>query len=147
VAVNELNKIIKKHDMKISPSKTKAMGFCGKNIKRAKLEIEGKIIEKVPNFNYVGYLVLNDDNDISIKLQIYNKMNGITKGHFGKHKTTETKLRIYNIAFEAALCYGNENWTMDKRNAQKLEAAEVRFMRQLLALMRFDCQRNLTFVT
>jgi hypothetical protein len=33
MAVNELNKIIKKYDMKISPFKTKAIGFCGKNIK------------------------------------------------------------------------------------------------------------------
>jgi hypothetical protein len=30
VAVNELNEIIKRYNMKISPSKTKAMGFCGK---------------------------------------------------------------------------------------------------------------------
>jgi hypothetical protein len=29
MAVNELNKIIKKYDMKISPSKTKVLGFCG----------------------------------------------------------------------------------------------------------------------
>jgi hypothetical protein len=27
--VNELNKIPKKYDMKISPSKTEAMRFCG----------------------------------------------------------------------------------------------------------------------
>jgi hypothetical protein len=31
MAVNELNKIPKKYDMKIYPSKTEAMGFCGSN--------------------------------------------------------------------------------------------------------------------
>jgi hypothetical protein len=30
IAVNELNKIGKKYDMKISTSKTKSMGLCGK---------------------------------------------------------------------------------------------------------------------
>jgi hypothetical protein len=50
-AVNEPNKIIKKYDMKIPPSKTKEMGFCGKNAKSVKLETEGKVIEHVSNFN------------------------------------------------------------------------------------------------
>jgi hypothetical protein len=46
MAVNELNKIIKKYDMKISPSKTEARGFRAINLRRVKLEIEGKIIEQ-----------------------------------------------------------------------------------------------------
>jgi hypothetical protein len=40
-----------------------------KNIKRVKLESEGKIIKQVSNFNYLGYIISDDDNDISIKLQ------------------------------------------------------------------------------
>jgi hypothetical protein len=35
------------------------------------------------------------------------KVNGIIKGHFGKH-TTEAKLRMHNITSKAALCYGSE---------------------------------------
>jgi hypothetical protein len=53
MAVNELNKIVKKCETKISTSKTKAIGVCSKNIQRVKIEIEGKIIEQVSNFNYV----------------------------------------------------------------------------------------------
>jgi hypothetical protein len=40
----------------------------GKKIKSVKLETEGKIIEQVSNFNYLGHVTSNDDNDISIKL-------------------------------------------------------------------------------
>jgi hypothetical protein len=58
MAVNELNKIAKKYNMEISPSKTKAMGFCGRNIKRVELEIEGKITEQVSSFTYLGYLII-----------------------------------------------------------------------------------------
>jgi hypothetical protein len=43
MTVNELNKIIKKYDMRISSSKTKRIGFCGKNLQRVKIEIEGKL--------------------------------------------------------------------------------------------------------
>jgi hypothetical protein len=53
MAVNKVHKIAKKYDMKISTSKTKAIGVCGKNIQRVKIEIEGKIIEQVSNFNYL----------------------------------------------------------------------------------------------
>jgi hypothetical protein len=39
MAVKELNKIVKKYDVKISTSKTKTIGVCGKNIQRVKTEI------------------------------------------------------------------------------------------------------------
>jgi len=57
-------------------------------------------------------------------------MNGVIECHFGKHMTTDTKLRLYKtIASKASLCYGSENWIINKRNAQKLEAAQMRFLR------------------
>jgi hypothetical protein len=36
IAVNELNKIVKKYDMKISTAKTKTIGLCGKTFKGSK---------------------------------------------------------------------------------------------------------------
>jgi hypothetical protein len=57
-----VNKISKKYDMKISLSKTEGMKFCGRNIKRVKLETEAKFIKQVSNFNYFEYLISNDDN-------------------------------------------------------------------------------------
>jgi hypothetical protein len=117
IAVNELNKIVKKYDMKMTTTKTKTLGKCGKNIQRAKIEIEGKIIEQVSSFNCLGNLISNEEKDINIKLQRYNKMNGIIKRHFGKHMTIDTKLRIHNITSKAALCYGSEAWIINKRDA------------------------------
>jgi hypothetical protein len=69
-------------------------------------------------------------------------MNGVIKGHFGKHMPLETKLQIYNITSEVALCYGSENWTINKRDAKKLEVAQMRLLRPLLGLRRLDSQRN-----
>jgi hypothetical protein len=40
------------------------------------------------------------------------------------------------------LCYGSENWIINKRDAQKLGAAQMRLLRPLLGLARLDCQRN-----
>jgi hypothetical protein len=75
-----------------------------------KLENEGKVVEQASKLNFVGYLIQNDDNDINVKLQRCNKMNGIIKGHFGEQMTTETKLQIYNITSKAAFFYGCGNW-------------------------------------
>jgi hypothetical protein len=56
--------------------------------------------------------------------------------------TTDTKLRLNNITSKADLCYGSENWIINKRDAQKLEAAQMRFLRPLLGLTRLDRHRN-----
>jgi hypothetical protein len=92
IAVNKFNKIVKKYDMKVPTTKTKTIGLCSKNIQRVKIEIEGKMTEQVSSFNYLGNLISNEEKDINIKLQRYNKMNGIIKCHFGKHMTIDTKL-------------------------------------------------------
>jgi hypothetical protein len=80
MTVNELNKIVKKYDMKMSHSETKTIRFCGKNKQRIKIEAEGKITEQV-----------------NTELQRFNKMKGIIKCHFGEYMKTDTKLRINNI--------------------------------------------------
>jgi hypothetical protein len=74
-------------------------------------------------------------------------MNGIIKRHFGKHMTTDTKLLIHNIISKAALCYGSEAWIINKRDAQKLEAAQMRFLRPLLGLTDWTDKETLTSVT
>jgi hypothetical protein len=37
-----------------------------------------------------------------------------------------------------ALCYSSENWLINRRDAPKLEAAQIRFLRPLLGLARCD---------
>jgi hypothetical protein len=50
--------------MKISTLKSKTMGMCGKNIQRVKIEIEGKIIEQVSDFTYLGNTFSEHKKDI-----------------------------------------------------------------------------------
>jgi len=61
-------------------------------------------------------LVSNEERDIiNIKLQRYNKMNGIIKCYIGNHMTTDTKSGLYNITSKVGLCYGSENWIIIKK--------------------------------
>ena len=59
---------------------------------RVKIVINDKIIEQVTEFKYLGYCILEYKSDLEDKLQIYNKINGAIRRHFGKQMTKETKL-------------------------------------------------------
>jgi hypothetical protein len=69
-------------------------------------------------------------------------MKGMIKWHFGKHMTTDTKW-LHNNPSKASSRYdNNENCIINKRDTQKLEAVQMRFLRPLLGVTRLDCQRN-----
>ena len=50
----------------------------------------------------------------------------------------ETKLRICNITAKAASKFGNEAWVLKKREKQRLEAAQMKFLRHLLGITKLD---------
>ena len=72
----------------------------------------------------------------------YNKINGVIRRHFGKQMNKETKLRIHNITAKAALKFGSEAWVLKKREEQRLEAAQMKFLRHLLGITELDKEKN-----
>jgi hypothetical protein len=56
--------------------------------------------------------------------------------------TKETKLRIHNITAKAALKFGSEAWALKKRDEQRLEAAQMKFLRHLLGITKLGRERN-----
>ena len=77
--------------------------------------INYNIIEKVTNFKYLGYCILEFKSDVEDKLQTYNKINGGIRRHFRKQMNKETKLRIHNITAKTALKFGSKAWVLKKR--------------------------------
>jgi hypothetical protein len=80
--------------------------------------------------------------DLEDKIQTYNKINGVIWRHFGKQMTKETILRIHNITAKAALKFGSEAWVLKKRDAQRLEATQMKFLTHLLGITKLDRERN-----
>jgi len=54
----------------------------------------------------------------------------------------ETKLRIHNITAKAASKFGSEVWVPKKREEQRLEATQMKFLRHLLGLTKLDKEKN-----
>jgi hypothetical protein len=69
-------------------------------------------------------------------------MNGITKTSLRETYDIRYKITTTYITSKESMCYGSEKWIKNKRDAQKLEAAHMRFLRPLLGLTRLDRQRN-----
>ena len=59
-----------------------------------------------------------------------------------KQMNKETKLRIHNITPKAALKFRSEAWVLKKREEQRLEAAQMKFLRLLLGITKLDKENN-----
>ena len=84
----------------------------------------------------------HDLTNLEDKLQTYNKINGAIRRHFGKQIDKETKLRFHNITAKATLKFGSETWVLKKREEQRLEAAQIKFLRHLLGITKLDKENN-----
>ena len=118
------------------------MAMCGNLIQRVKIVINDNIIEQVTDFKYLGYRISEDKSDLEDTLQTYNKINGAIRRHFGKQMNKETELRRYNITAKAALKIGSEAWVLKKREEQRLEAAQMKCLRQLLGITKLDKEKH-----
>jgi len=54
----------------------------------------------------------------------------------------ETKLRIHNITAKATLKVGSEAWVLKKKEEQRLEAAQMKFLRHLLGITKLDKEKK-----
>jgi len=54
----------------------------------------------------------------------------------------ETMLRIHNITAKAALKLGSEAWVLKKREEQRLEAPQMKFLRHLLEITKLDKEKT-----
>ena len=61
---------------------------------------------------------------------------------YGKQMNKETKLRIHNITAKPALKFGSEAWVLKKREEQRLEAAQMKFLRHLLGITKLDKEKT-----
>jgi len=100
------------------------------------------IIEEVTDLKHLEYRISEYKSDLEDKLQTYNKISRKIRRHFGKQINKETKLRIHNITHKAALKFGSEAWVLKKRKEQRLEAAQMQFLRHLLGITKLDKGNN-----
>ena len=127
----------KKLGLRINTSKTKIMPVTGKEGPWQKTEFEGKEIEVVRKFVYLGSELSADggsQNEIKRRIALagatFNRMH---KKLFKRHDITlKLKIRILNACVIPVLVYGAETWSITRTMEHKLIAAENKWLRRIL---------------
>ena len=57
-------------------------------------------------------------------------------------KEQRNKIKNSQITATAALKFGSEAWVLKKREEQRLEAAQMKFLRHLLGITKLDKEKN-----
>jgi len=59
-----------------------------------------------------------------------------------KKTRTDTQTKLYKVVARPSLLYGSETWVTTKRDMTRLEAAEMRFLRNVTGYTRLDKIRS-----
>jgi len=95
-------------------------------------------------FNYLGNKISYENElDINNKLHNYLKITGILNNVFKPQKTLKkTRLKLYNTLALPVLLYGSESWTIKARDARRITAAEMKYMRRTAGYTWTDHKTN-----
>jgi len=81
--------------------------------------------------------------DIDNKLHNYLKITGILNNVFRSQKTLKkTRIKLYNTLALPLLLYGSETWTIKARDARRITAAEMKYMRRTAGYTWTDYKSN-----
>jgi uncharacterized GH25 family protein len=131
------------NNFEISIQKTKNITFCGKWPVRSILILDNQPTDQVSRFNYPRYqLSYQGEVDVDHKLEKFNYTCGTIKRTL-KYKTgMETQIKFYQVMAVSAPLYGSENWILAEKDQNKIQAAEMRFLRATSGVTRQDRLTN-----
>ena len=67
---------------------------------------------------------------VIFKLHNYLKITGIINNMFRPQNTLKNRIKLYNTLALPVLLYGSETWTIKARDARRITAAEMKYMRR-----------------
>lgn len=135
-----------KYNMTISIEKTKSL-VMSKDPIRCKLMVDGRTIEQVMQFNYLGSHITSCRNLIaetrqnSIKA---SKISGNLRDIIWKNKymTTNSKVRIYKTCVRPVLTYAAETRAETSKTKQLLRTTEMKTLRAIKGVTLRDQLRS-----
>ena len=94
--------------------------------------------------NYLGNMISYEKElDIDNKLHNYLKITSILNNVFRPQKTLKkTRIKLYNTLALPVLLYGSETWTIKARDAKRITAAGMKYMRRTAGYTWTDYKTN-----
>ena len=128
-----LNSTSTSYGMKINIKKTKVMKVS-KVKGEVNITINGKKIEQVGSFRYLGHTITEDgrcETEITCRIAQAKESFGNRKELLTKSLRKSTKVKIVKTLVWTTLLYGSETWTLKKEDIRKLEALEMWIWRRM----------------
>jgi hypothetical protein len=71
------------------------------------------------------------------------KITGILNNVFRPPKSLKkTRIKLYNTLALPVLFYGSETWSIKARDARRITAAEIKYVRRTAGCIWTDCKTN-----
>jgi hypothetical protein len=111
---------------------------------RSKICADGKILEQVNTFNYLGCaLSYEGEKDMEVKISKFVKSIGVMNSIFKSSLVQKhTRLQVYKTLARPVLSYGSEAWTIKKADEKRLQESEMKFMRRTVGYTHSDQKQS-----
>jgi len=108
------------------------MAFEGRDPVRTKIVIDNKIIEQINLFNYSENMIpYEGELDTDNRLNKFSKIIGILNNVFRPQKNLKKiRIKLHNTLALPVLLYGSETWIIKARDARRITAAEMKYIRR-----------------
>jgi hypothetical protein len=92
--------------------------------------MNGKIIEQVRDFNYLGCNTsYYERKEVNNKVNKFQRMCGTISRTLKGKTQFSIQMKFYKVMAVPVLMYGSENWSLNLSDKRKIEAVEMRFSR------------------
>ena len=143
--LQRLNEVAKSYDMKINVKKTKTMVVSRTEGKKVDILIEGKRVEQVKQFKYLGSVLTEDASciddvkqRIAMDKEAFNKRREMMTGGMDRG----VKKRLVKALIWPVALYGCETWTLRKMEIDRLRAFEMWIWRRMEKVSWEDRKTN-----
>ena len=133
---NSMSGLAKRVGLKINEKKTKILRLNNRKMEPVKLE--GKDIEDVDEFTYLGAVVSKEggggkdmDSRLNKARAAFTKLNKVWNSNQISRKT---KIKLYKSIVRPGLLYGCETWKIIKSDERKLDSFQFKCLKRIMRI-------------
>ena len=144
--INKFNNVCKRRGLKINVDKSKVMIVGGGNENRCEVDLNGKMLEVVKEFGYLGSIVNDkgtDESDCNKRVVNGRKTAGMIRSLVNKRCLSQNCAKIlHEKMLVPTLLYGSECMVWKPKERWKIQAVQMDNLRGMLGVKRVDKMKN-----